>query len=392
MSQKKKKKTGKQDFSTRCIHGGQSPDPATGAVSVPIYANSTYEQSSPGEHKGFVYARGHNPTRFAFERCIADLEDGRNGFAFASGLAASCAVLDLIPAGSHIIACDDLYGGTYRLFERVKKDTANITVSYIDMTVPGALEKSIRPNTKMIWVETPTNPLLKIIDLTAVAAMAKKKKILSVCDNTFATPRLQKPLNFGFDIVLHSITKYIGGHSDIIGGAVVVNDSALADKLKFIQNATGGILSPFDSFLALRGIKTLDVRMERACASAVKIAEFLHGHKKIAKVHHPGLTTHPQHKIAAKQMSAFGAMISASVKGNLKSSKKMLSACKIFTLAESLGGVESLIEHPAIMTHASIPKAEREKLGIDDGLIRLSIGIESADDLIADLDQALAKI
>ena len=388
----KKKKSKKQDFSTRCIHGGQSVDAETGAVSVPIYATSTYAQSAPGEHKGFVYARGHNPTRFAFERCIANLEDGSNGFAFASGLAASCAVLDLIPHGAHIVCCDDVYGGTYRLFERVKKDSAKLDVTYIDMTIPGALEKAIRPNTEMIWVETPTNPLLKIIDLASVAAVAKKKKILSVCDNTFATPRLQKPLNFGFDIALHSITKYIGGHSDIIGGAVVVNDSALADKIKFIQNATGGILSPFDSFLALRGIKTLDVRMERACASAVKIAEFLHGHKKIAKVHYPGLTTHPQYKIAAKQMNAFGAMISASVKGDLKASKKMLSACKIFTLAESLGGVESLIEHPAIMTHASIPKAEREKLGIDDGFIRLSVGIESADDLIDDLEQALNKI
>lgn len=389
---KKKKKNKKQDFSTRCIHGGQSVDAETGAVSVPIYATSTYAQSAPGEHKGFVYARGHNPTRFAFERCIADLEDGSNGFAFASGLAATCAVLDLLPHGSHIIACDDVYGGTYRLFERIKKDSSKLDVTYVDLTVPGALEKAIRPNTEMIWVETPTNPLLKIIDLNAVAAVAKKKKILSVCDNTFATPYLQKPLNFGFDIVLHSITKYIGGHSDIIGGAVVVNDPDLAEKLKFIQNATGGILSPFDSFLALRGVKTLDVRMERACASAAKIAEFLHGHKKIAKIYYPGITTHPQYKIAAKQMNAFGAMISASVKGDLKASKKMLSACKIFTLAESLGGVESLIEHPAIMTHASIPKAEREKLGIDDGFIRLSVGIESADDLIADLDQALAKI
>jgi cystathionine gamma-lyase len=300
MSKKKKKKKKTQDFSTRCIHGGQSVDAETGAVSVPIYATSTYAQSAPGEHKGFVYARGHNPTRFAFERCIADLEDGSNGFAFASGLAATCAVLDLLPHGSHIIACDDVYGGTYRLFERIKKDSSKLDVTYVDLTVPGALEKAISPNTEMIWVETPTNPLLKIIDLNAVAAVAKKKKILSVCDNTFATPYLQKPLNFGFDIVLHSITKYIGGHSDIIGGAVVVNDPDLAEKLKFIQNATGGILSPFDSFLALRGVKTLDVRMERACASAAKIAEFLHGHKKIAKIYYPGITTHPQYKIAAK--------------------------------------------------------------------------------------------
>ncbi|MGB4106309.1 MAG: PLP-dependent aspartate aminotransferase family protein [Alphaproteobacteria bacterium] len=387
-----KKHNQKQDFSTRCIHGGQNPDPTTGAVSVPIYATSTYAQSAPGEHKGFVYARGHNPTRFAFERCIADLEDGSNGFAFASGLAATCAVMDLLPHGAHIIACDDVYGGTYRLFERVKRDTAKLEVSYIDMTVPGALESAIKPNTKMIWVETPTNPMLKIIDLATVAAIAQKKKIISVCDNTFATPRLQKPLNFGFDIALHSITKYISGHSDIIGGAVVVNDSALTEKLKFIQNATGGILSPFDSFLALRGVKTLDVRMERHCASALKIAEHLAAHKKIGRVIYPGLTSHPQHALAKKQMNGFGGMISATIKGDLSACKKMLSACRIFTLAESLGGVESLIEHPAIMTHASVPKAERDKLGIDDGFIRLSVGIESADDLIADLDQALKKI
>lgn len=387
-----KKHNQQQDFATRCIHGGQEPDPLTGAVSVPIYATSTYAQSAPGEHKGFVYARGHNPTRFAFERCIADLEEGSNGFAFGSGLAASCAVLDLLPSGAHIVCCDDVYGGTYRLFERVKKDSAKIDVTYVDMTQPGAIEKSIRPETKMIWVETPTNPLLKIIDLAIVADIARKKKIITVCDNTFATPRLQKPLNLGFDIALHSITKYIGGHSDLIGGAIVVNDNGLADKLKFIQNATGGILGPFDSFLALRGIKTLDVRMERSCASALKIAEFLAGHGKISKVYYPGLTSHPQHAIAKKQMSAFGGMISARIKGDLNASKKMLSACRVFTLAESLGGVESLIEHPAIMTHASIPKAEREKLGIDDGFIRLSVGIESVDDLIADLDQALENI
>jgi cystathionine gamma-lyase len=386
-----KKHNNKQDFATRCIHGGQEPDPTTGAVNVPIYATSTYAQSAPGEHKGFVYARGHNPTRFAFERCIADLEDGLNGFAFGSGLAASCAVLDLIPAGSHIISCDDVYGGTYRLFERVKKDTSKLEVSYIDMTIPGALEKAIKPNTKMIWVETPTNPLLKIIDLSMVAAVAKKNKILSVCDNTFATPRLQQPLNIGFDVALHSITKYIGGHSDIIGGAIVVNDNELAEKLKFIQNATGGILGPFDSFLALRGVKTLDVRMERINASAQKIAEFLEGHSKIAKVIYPGLKSHPQHELAKKQMRGFGGMISAVIKGDLAASKKMLSACRVFTLAESLGGVESLIEHPAIMTHASIPKAEREKLGIDDGLIRISVGIENASDLIKDLEQALSK-
>ncbi len=389
MTDKKPQK--KRGFSTRCIHGGQILDPTTGAVSMPIYANSTYAQESPGVHKGFVYGRGHNPTRFAFERCLADLENAGAGFAFASGLAAITAALDLLPQGSHIVACDDIYGGSYRLFERIKKDTSGLTVSYIDMTVPGALDKAIRPETKMIWVETPSNPLLRIIDLEAVAAAGRAKKILTVCDNTFATPCLQKPIDYGIDIVLHSVTKYIGGHSDIIAGALLVNDTELAERLKFIQNATGGILGPFDSFLALRGVKTLDVRMERHCANAMKIAEFLSGHKKIAKVHYPGLPSHPGHAVAKKQMSAFGGMISASLKGDIESSRRMLSACRVFALAESLGGVESLIEHPAIMTHASIPKAEREKLGIDDGFIRLSAGIESADDLIGDLEQALEQ-
>ncbi len=386
-----KKHNQKKDFATRCIHGGQSPDPTTGAVNVPIYATSTYAQEAPGEHKGFVYARGHNPTRFAFERCLADLENGSNAFAFGSGLAASGAILDLLPAGSHIIACDDVYGGTYRLFERVRKQTAGLEVSYIDMTVPGALDKALQPNTKMLWIETPTNPLLKIIDLEMAADFARKNKILSVCDNTFATPRLQQPLDFGFNIVVHSITKYIGGHSDIIGGAVIVNDNDLAEKLKFIQNAAGAILGPFDSFLALRGVKTLDVRMERHCANAMKITEFLSSHKKITRVIYPGLASHPQHSLAKKQMRGFGGMLSAEIKGGLDSSRKMLSACRVFTLAESLGGVESLIEHPAIMTHASIPKAEREKLGILDGFLRLSVGIENADDLIADLAQALEQ-
>ena len=384
-----KKKT---EFETRCIHAGQSPDPATGAVSQPIYATSTYAQSAPGEHKGFVYGRGNNPTRHAFERCIADLEDGSHGFAFASGLAATCAALDLLPSGSHIVACDDLYGGTFRLFERVKKDATKVTVSYVDMTKKGALEKAIKPNTKMIWLETPTNPLMKIIDLKVVADVAKKKKILTVCDNTFASPYIQKPINFGFDVVLHSVTKYIGGHSDIIGGAIVVNTQDLADKLKFIQNATGGIMGPFESFLALRGLKTLSLRMERHNESAQIIADYLNDHKKVKEVYYPGLKSHPQHAIAKKQMNGFGGMISAVLKTDLKGSKKMLSACKIFTLAESLGGVESLIEHPAIMTHASVPKEQREALGISDGLVRLSVGIENVEDLIADLDQALAQI
>ena len=382
----------KMKFSTRCIHAGQYPDPTTGAVNVPIYATSTYAQSAPGEHKGFVYARGHNPTRHAFERCVADLEDGTAGFAFGSGLAAMCAVLDLLPANSHMIASDDLYGGSYRLFERVRKQSAGLKVSYVDMTKPENLEKALTPETKMLWMESPSNPLLKLIDLEMAAAFAKKHKLISVADNTFATPCNQKPLNCGADIVVHSITKYISGHSDIIGGVVVVGENPeLADRLKFIQNSTGGILGPFDSFLALRGVKTLDVRMERHTDSAMKIAQWLEKHPKVEKVYYPGLASHPQHALAKKQMSGFGGMVTAILKGDLESSRRMLSACKIFTLAESLGGVESLIEHPAIMSHASIPKEERAKLGISDGLIRLSVGIEDVDDLIADLSAALDK-
>lgn len=378
-------------FSTRCIHGGQQHDPTTGAVNVPIYQTSTYAQSAPGEHKGYVYARGHNPTRHAFERAMADLEDGIAGFGFGSGMAAMDAILDLLPANAHMIASDDLYGGSYRLFERVRKGTTGLTVTYVDMSDVKNVTDAIKPDTKMIWVETPTNPLLKLTDIAAVAAVAKKHSLLSVIDNTFATPALQRPLTLGIDIVVHSATKYIGGHSDVIGGVVVVNNQDLADKLKFIQNATGGILGPFDSFLALRGVKTLDVRMERHCTSGLKVATWLEKHPKIEKVFYPGLPSHPQHALAKKQMSGFGGMITAVIKGDLDASRRMLSACKVFTLAESLGGVESLIEHPAIMTHASIPKEQREALGISDGLIRLSIGIESADDLISDLDEALSK-
>ncbi len=380
----------KTKFSTRCIHAGQSPDPTTGAVNVPIYATSTYAQTAPGEHKGFVYARGHNPTRHAFERCIADLEEGTAGYAFGSGLAAMCAVLDLLPVNAHMIASDDLYGGSYRLFERVRKQTTGLTVSYVDMTKPENLTKAMQPNTKMLWIETPSNPLLKLTDIEMAVGFAKKHKLISVIDNTFATPWNQRPISHGIDIVIHSVTKYIGGHSDIIGGAVIVGDNAdLAERLKFIQNSTGGILSPFDSFLALRGVKTLDVRMERHSNSALKIATWLEKHPKIEKVYYPGLPSHPQHALAKKQMRGFGGMVTAVIKGNLESSRRMLSACRIFTLAESLGGVESLIEHPAIMTHASVPKDQREKLGISDGLIRLSVGIEDVDDLIADLSAAL---
>lgn len=386
------KKPDNMSFSTRCIHGGQYPDPATGAVSVPIYANSTYAQEAPGQHKGYVYGRGNNPTRYAFERGIADLENATHGFAFGSGLAAMSAALDLLPAGSHMIACDDLYGGSYRLFERVRKNTANLSVTYVDMTDMKQVEAAWRPETRMIWAETPTNPILKVIDLEKVAAFAKAKKILSVADNTFGTPWAQRPLDYGFDLVVHSATKYLGGHSDMIGGALVTSNKDLADQLKFIQNATGGILGPFESFLALRGLKTLDVRLERQCASAQRIAEWLEKHPMIEKVYYPGLPSHPQHALAKKQMKGCGAVLSATIRADLNAVARMLSSCRIFTLAESLGAVESLIEHPAIMTHATIPADQRKALGIDDGLIRLSVGVESVEDLIADLDQAFAQM
>ena len=384
--------TGKKNlsFATRCIHGGQQPDPTTGAVNVPIYQTSTYAQTAPGEHKGYVYARGHNPTRHAFERAIADLEEGTAAYAFGSGLAAMDAVLDLLPAGAHMIASDDLYGGSYRLFEKIRRPATGLDVSYVDMSDIRNVEAAIRSGTKMIWIETPTNPLLKLAALAALADLARARGILSVADNTFATPVLQRPLSCGIDIVVHSVTKYVGGHSDLIGGVAVVKDAALSDKLKFIQNAAGGILGPFDSFLALRGVKTLNLRMQRHCENAMKIALFLEKHAKIEKVYYPGLKSHPQHALAVKHRDDFGGMITAVVRGDIESSRRMLKACRIFTLAESLGGVESLIEHPAIMTHASVPKEQREKLGISDGLIRLSVGIEDADDLVADLERALA--
>ncbi len=379
-------------FATRCIHGGQQPDPLTGAVNVPIYQTSTYAQSAPGEHKGFVYARGHNPTRYAFERAMADLEGGTAGFAFGSGLAAMCAILDLLPANAHMIASDDLYGGSYRLFERVRKPASGLNVSYVDMAEMKNIESALTPETKMLWIETPTNPLLKLTDLAGIAEFSKKKNLLTVVDNTFATPYIQNPLSLGIDIVVHSATKYIGGHSDLIAGVVVTDNPDLTEKLKFIQNASGGILGPFDSFLALRGVKTLNLRMERHCESALKIAQFLEKHAKISKVYYPGLASHPQHALARKQMHGFGGMIAAVITGDIEASRRMLSGCKVFTLAESLGGVESLIEHPAIMTHASIPKEQREALGISDGLIRLSVGIEDVDDLMSDLDHALSMV
>jgi cystathionine gamma-lyase len=378
-------------FETKVIHAGQAPDPQTGAVMTPIYATSTYAQSSPGEHKGFDYARTRNPTRDALEACLAALEGGHAGFAFASGMAAIGTVLELLDAGSHVVAMHDLYGGSYRILERVRKRSAGMESTLTDLTAIENLEKSLRPNTRMVWVETPTNPLLKIVDLEAVAAIARKHQLISVCDNTFASPWIQRPLELGFDIVVHSTTKYINGHSDVIGGAAVIQkDEGLKEKLSFLQNAVGGVPSPFDCFLTLRGIKTLAVRMERHCGNAMHIAAWLQKHPKVQKVIYPGLATHPQHLLASKQMhQRYGGMVTAVLKGGLAASKRFLERCELFTLAESLGGVESLIEHPAIMTHASLPEDVRAGLGIDEGLVRLSVGIESVDDLIAELQHAL---
>ena len=378
-------------FATRTIHAGQHPDPTTGAVMVPIYATSTYAQESPGVHKGYEYSRSQNPTRQAFERCIADLESGERGYAFASGLAAISTVLELLNSGDHVIASDDLYGGSFRLFDKVRKRSAGLTFDFVDMSDIGAVEKAIKPNTKMIWVETPTNPMLRLADLAAIAKLAKKRGILTASDNTFASPYTQRPLEQGIDIVVHSTTKYLNGHSDIVGGCAVVGDNKdLADRLAFLHNAVGAIQGPFDSFLALRGLKTLALRMERHCSNALKIARWLEGRKDIERVFYPGLESHPQHALAKAQMAAFGGIVTVVLKRDLAGTRRFLERCKLFTLAESLGGVESLIEHPAIMTHASIPEDQRKVLGISDALVRLSCGVEDADDLIADLEQALA--
>ncbi len=386
-------KSNQAGFSTRCVHAGQEPDPTTGAVMMPIYATSTYVQSSPGVHKGYEYSRSQNPTRMAFERCIADLEGGAQGYAFASGLAAIATILDSLEHGAHVVAADDLYGGTRRLFERVRKSSAGLSATYVDLTNADALEKAIQPNTKLIWIETPTNPLLKLIDLQRVAQIAKKHKILRAADNTFASPFIQRPLESGFDIVMHSTTKYLNGHSDIVGGvAVVGEDSALREKMAYLHNAVGAIQGPFDSFLALRGVKTLALRMERHCNSAMRIAEWLEKHPKVKRVFYPGLPSHPQHALAKKQMRAFGGMISLELKGSLDDARRFLERCELFALAESLGGVESLIEHPALMTHGSVPEDVRATLGISDSLVRLSVGIEEPDDLIADLDFALKAV
>jgi cystathionine gamma-lyase len=377
-------------FATRAIHAGQLPDPSTGAIMPPIYATSTYVQKSPGVHQGYEYSRTQNPTRLAYERCIADLENGKAAFAFASGMAASATVLELLQPGDHVVAMDDLYGGSYRLFENVRRRSSGLDFSFVDLSQAGALEAAIRPETRMVWVESPTNPLLKLVDLAAVAEIARQHDLLAVVDNTFATPYAQQPIDLGFEIVVHSATKYLNGHSDIVGGVAVVGDrDDLIDRLSYLQNAVGAIAGPFDSFLALRGLKTLPLRMERHCENAAAVAAFLEVHPKIEKVYYPGLASHAQHALAKRQMSAYGGMVTAVLSGGLDVARRFLERCNIFALAESLGGVESLIEHPAIMTHASIPAVIRARLGVVDGLVRLSVGIEDANDLIADLDGAL---
>jgi cystathionine gamma-lyase len=377
-------------FGTRAIHAGQAPDPTTGAIMTPIYATSTYVQASPGVHKGYEYSRTQNPTRMAYERCVADLESGAHGFAFASGLAATATLLEMLDAGAHVVASDDLYGGTYRLFTRVRERSANLHTSYVDMRSREALEAAIRPETRLIWVETPSNPMLKLIDLGMVAEVARRRGILAGADNTFASPFVQRPLEHGFDLVMHSATKYLNGHSDMVGGVVVVGENKeLAERLQFLQNAVGGVAGPFDSFLALRGLKTLAIRMQRHCENALAVAEHLERHPKVARVHYPGLESHPQHELAKRQMHCFGGMVTIELKGGLAEARRFLERCEIFALAESLGGVESLIEHPAIMTHASVPAEARAALGIGDTLCRLSVGVEDVDDLIADLDRAL---
>ena len=378
------------DFATRAIHGGQEHDPTTGAVITPIYATSTYAQSSPGVHQGFEYSRSHNPTRYAFERGIADLESGTRGYAFASGLAAISTLLETLDAGDHVIASDDLYGGSFRLFDKVRRRSAGLDFSYVDLADLAAVEAAITPRTRLLWAETPTNPMLRLADLEGLAALARRRGLICAADNTFATPYVQRPLELGFDVVMHSTTKYIGGHSDVVGGALVVGDNAeLRDRLTFLQNAVGAVASPFDSFLTLRGMKTLSLRMERHCENAGRIAAWLEGRAGVARVIYPGLPSHPQHALARRQMAAFGGMITAVLDRDLDGTRRMLERTRLFTLAESLGGVESLIEHPAIMTHASIPPETRAALGIADGLVRLSVGVENVDDLIADLDAAL---
>ena len=381
------------EFATRAIHAGQEPDPTTGAIMTPIYATSTYVQQSPGKHKGFDYSRSINPTRLAYEKCIADLESGTRGFAFASGLAAMATALDLLESGSHIVVSDDLYGGTFRLFDRVRRRSANLEFTYVDLTNASQFESAIKQNTRMVWIETPSNPLLKLIDLEAIAKIAREHNIISVSDNTFATPWIQRPIEFGFDLVIHSATKYLNGHSDLVGGVAVVGENKeLGDQTAFLQNSVGAIAGAFDSFLVLRSLKTLALRMERHCANALEIARWLEEQLPVKSVSYPGLKSHPQHDLARMQMRGFGGMVTMILKTDLEGTRRFLENTRLFSLAESLGGVESLINHPALMTHASVPKEQREALGITDSLVRLSVGVEDVRDLIDDLQTALDAI
>lgn len=376
-------------FDTLAIHAGQAPDPTTGAIMTPVYLSSTYVQASPGVHKGFEYSRTRNPTRDALQGCLAALEGGRHGLAFASGLAATDAILHLLQAGDHVLASDDVYGGTFRIFDKVFR-RHGLEFSYADMSDPRNVERGLRPNTRLVWIESPTNPMLKIVDLAEVARIAKAHGARTVVDNTFATPYFQRPLELGIDLVAHSTTKYLNGHSDVIGGAVVTSDDALHERLAFLQNAVGGVPGPLDSFLVLRGLKTLHVRMQRHAENALALARFLDGHPQVERVTYPGLPSHPQHALAARQMKGFGGMLTFVIRGGLPAARAFLEHVRIFACAESLGGVESLIEHPAIMTHASVPKETREALGIADGFIRVSAGIEAVDDLRADLERGFA--
>jgi cystathionine gamma-lyase len=379
----------KLSFETLAIHAGQSPDPTTGAIMTPVYLTSTYVQESPGVHKGYEYSRTQNPTRHALQDCLAALEGARHGLAFASGLAATDAILHLLEAGDHVVASDDVYGGTFRIFDKVYR-RHGLSFSYVDMSDPANVERALTPRTRLVWIESPTNPMLKIVDLAAVAAIARSHGARTVVDNTFATPYFQRPLAHGIDVVAHSTTKYLNGHSDVIGGAVATNDAELHDRIKFLQNAVGGVPSPLDSFLVLRGLKTLHVRMERHAANALAVARFLEDHPQVERVTYPGLPSHPQHALAQRQMTGFGGMLTFVIRGGLGAARAFLENVRIFACAESLGGVESLIEHPAIMTHASVPRETREALGIADGLIRVSAGIESAGDLLADLERGLS--
>jgi len=386
---KKRQPIVQHGLGTRAIHAGQHPDPSTGAIMTPIYATSTYVQRSPGKHQGYEYSRSQNPTRMAYERCVADLEGGVAGFAFASGLAAAATVLDMLDSGDHVIAMDDLYGGTYRLFEKVRRRSAGLDFSFVDLNDTKAMKAALKSETRMIWAETPTNPMLKLVDLAKVAAFAKNHGLILVVDNTFCSPMIQRPIEFGADLVLHSATKYLNGHSDIVGGIVVAARDELAERMGFLQNSVGAIAGPFDAFLAMRGLKTLHLRMEAHCANALELAKWLEKHPAIERVIYPGLKSHPQHALAKRQMDGFGGIISVEIKGGLKKARRMLERCELFALAESLGGVESLIEHPAIMTHASVPVANRKRLGISDGLVRLSVGVEDLDDLRNELAGAL---